>query len=343
MLRLTMLLALLVCAAPARAQANEPAPVAPALRAQVLVSSNIVRIGDLVDNAGAAASIAVFRAPDLGETGHVSVSRVMEALRPHNVFAVDTRGLSEIAVTRASRVYGAKEIEALLARAVAEQLRGQNAEDIGVTFDRLPVTFYGDVSAASELRLVRCAYDARSGRFDATLELPANGNARKTVLRYSGTAVATVEATVATRMLARGEILRASDIVVERRPKTEANGESVADPRLIIGQATRGTIRAGQILRATDLRKPEWVLRNESVLIVYEIPGITLTLRGKALESGGEGDSVNVMNLQSKRTLQAVVTAPGKVTLSAPIVSIPRLANLAPSESVLAASTAHQE
>ena len=33
----------------------------------------LVRIGDLVENAGAAADVAVFRAPDLGQTGAVPV------------------------------------------------------------------------------------------------------------------------------------------------------------------------------------------------------------------------------------------------------------------------------
>ena len=44
-------------------------------------SAEVVRIGDLVENAGAAANIAIFRAPDLGETGSVPVARVIEALR----------------------------------------------------------------------------------------------------------------------------------------------------------------------------------------------------------------------------------------------------------------------
>ena len=40
-------------------------------------------------------------------------------------------------------------------------------------------------------------------------------------------------------------------------------------------------------------------------------------MRGKALESGAEGDMVNVLNIQSKRTIQGVVTGPGRVTVMA--------------------------
>ena len=62
----------------------------------------IVRIGDLVENAGAAANVAIFRAPDLGQTGRVAVERVIEAVLPHEIVDLETRGLTEVVVTRAS-------------------------------------------------------------------------------------------------------------------------------------------------------------------------------------------------------------------------------------------------
>ena len=57
--------------------------------------------------------------------------------------------------------------------------------------------------------------------------------------------------------------------------------------------------------------------RNEAVTIFYEVPGIMLTVRGKALEAGAVGDMVSVLNIQSNRTVQATVTGPGRVTIAA--------------------------
>ena len=56
--------------------------------------------------------------------------------------------------------------------------------------------------------------------------------------------------------------------------------------------------------------------RDQSVTLIYEAPGIYLTVRGKALDNGTEGDVVNVMNLQSKRTLSGTVTGRGQVSIS---------------------------
>ena len=52
------------------AQAEQPA-AGPALKREVIVTGELVRIGDLVENAGAVAEVAIFRAPDLGQTGGV--------------------------------------------------------------------------------------------------------------------------------------------------------------------------------------------------------------------------------------------------------------------------------
>jgi flagella basal body P-ring formation protein FlgA len=47
----------------------------PALRDHINVTDEVVRIGDLVDNAGVAAQIAIYRSPDPGTTGTCRLRR----------------------------------------------------------------------------------------------------------------------------------------------------------------------------------------------------------------------------------------------------------------------------
>ena len=77
----------------------------------------------------------------------------------------------------------------------------------------------------------------------------------------------------------------------------------------------RRSIRAGQPLRIADLAKPDLVQRDQAVTIIFQTAGLYLTTRGKALDNGTEGDVVNVVNLQSKRTVTGVVSARGQVTI----------------------------
>jgi flagellar basal body P-ring formation protein FlgA len=104
-------------------------------------------------------------------------------------------------------------------------------------------------------------------------------------------------------------------VVVERRPKSEAGTDVAGDAARVTGMALRRAMRAGQVLRQADLMRPELVQRNENVTLVFEAPGIMLTSRAKALETGAEGDLISVVNVQSKRTVQGTVTGPSTVTV----------------------------
>jgi flagella basal body P-ring formation protein FlgA len=314
MIRLVLAFALMVaCGATASA---EPAAGAPRLKELVTVSSEIVRIGDLVENAGAAADVPVFRAPDLGMTGAVPVARIAAALRPYDVTGVDTGGLTEVVVTRLSRTFTHKDITDRIASAVAGQYGLGDAQNIGVMLDRDIRVLHVEPTVAGDLILSRMNVDQRTGRFDISFELPGSALARRSSLRFTGSVTETVEAATLTRSLRPGDIIKASDVVVERRPKIELRNDGIPRDQAV-GMAAKAQLRSGQALRADDLIRPQVVQRNEAVTITYEVPGIMLTVRGKAVEAGAMGDVVGVLNIQSNRTVQATVTGPGRVSIAA--------------------------
>jgi flagellar basal body P-ring formation protein FlgA len=116
--------------------------------------------------------------------------------------------------------------------------------------------------------------------------------------------------------------LKASDVMVERRSKAEV-GADAANRDHAVGMQARRQLRAGQALRAADLAKADLVQRDQAVTLVYESVGLYLTIRGKALEAGTEGDVVNVLNSQAKRTVSGVVIGRGQVSVAAPTPRLP--------------------
>jgi flagella basal body P-ring formation protein FlgA len=308
---------LALAATPAAAQIAGAAYAPARLKSQVTVSSDIVRIGDLVENAGAVAHTPIFRAPDLGETGAVPVRAVLEAVRAYGILGVDVRGLSEVAVTRASRTLSAGVIEQRIVAALTARYAIGKPESLKVSFDQPVQPIELALASAAEPTLSRLTYDKAGGRFDVTFELASP----RAQWRYTGSAVETVEAAIATRALARGELVKQSDIAIERRPKAEFSSGRPASAAEIVGLAVRGSVRAGQGLRNSDLMKPEVVKKSEMVTMHYEVPGIVLSMRGQALDSGSQGDTVNVLNISSKRTIQGVVTGPGRVTIPNPFTT----------------------
>ena len=294
----------------------------PSLKPEAIINGDIVRIGDLVEHAGIVASVPIFRAPDLGDTGTVAVENVLEAVRKHGLIGVNVGDVREVVVTRASRTIPANEIEDAVTKSLSARYDLGSSKDIVVTFARDMRVIHVEPSAKGEPRVARIAFDPRSGRFDAALEIPT-GAAGFGTLRLNGKAAVTADVVMVSHAIDRGGLIRDTDVIIERKPRAEINRETLTRREQVVGFAARANLRPGQPLRAAELMKPELVQRNETVTLIYEVPGITLTVRGKATEGGAEGDVISVLNEQSKRTVQGVVSGPGRVVISA---SMPQLA-----------------
>jgi flagella basal body P-ring formation protein FlgA len=193
-----IVLGLLLASALGRPGLAETANAAPRLKELVTVSAEVVRIGDLVDNAGPAAEVPVFRSPDLGQTGAVQVARIAEALRPYEITGVDTGGLTEVVVTRLSRALTAKDITDRIARALAGQYGLGDAQNLSVVLDRGLRIMHVEPTVTGDLVVARLNVDPRNGRFDIAFELPGSTLARRANLRFTGTVTETAEATTLT-------------------------------------------------------------------------------------------------------------------------------------------------
>jgi flagellar basal body P-ring formation protein FlgA len=305
----------------AAAQTSDDVIATPTLRASVIVSSDVVRIGDVIDNAGTSAQIAIYRAPDLGTTGSLPTAQVLNALQAHQVIGVDTRDIKAVSVTRMSRKLEGKEIELQVARALEHRNGLGEAANLTLTFDRDVQDMQLEASNTGDLQPTAARFDPRNGRFDVSFEIGNDVNAAPTKLRFTGSAYETVEAAVLTRNVDRSEILKSSDVVVERRPKSEV-GPDVASRDRAVGMQARKQLRSGQALKTADLAKPDLVQRDQNVTLIYEAAGLYLTVGGKAVDGGTEGDVVNVLNLQSKRVISGVVVGRGQVAIA---VATPRL------------------
>lgn len=317
--------ALLACATSAFAQDNSQDKsqdkseviASPTLRANVVVTTDIVRIGDVIDNAGSAARIAIYRAPDPGTTGTLPVTQVINTLRAHQVIGVDTKDLREISVTRQARSFEIGDIEQAVARALERRNGLGDAGNISLTFDRTPGDIRLDAANTGALNPVTVRYEPRSNRFDVTFEISNEAGLAPAKLRFTGSAVETVETAVLARSVERNEVLKSSDVMIERRPKAEVGSDVLARDRAA-GMQARRQLRAGQALKSADVVKPDLVQRDQGVTLIYETAGLYLTVLGKALDNGTEGDVVNVMNLQSKRTVSGIVVGRGRVAIVAP-------------------------
>lgn len=120
---------------------------------------------------------------------------------------------------------------------------------------------------------------------------------------------AVADTLVATRLIRATEVVQAADIAVQ--PGTIPG--VARDPMQVVGLETRVAIYPGRPVRLADLGPAAVVERNEPVVMVYRQGGLTIRSEGRALGRAALGDSVTVMNLSSRQSVQGRVISFGQV------------------------------
>lgn len=115
------------------------------------------------------------------------------------------------------------------------------------------------------------------------------------------------------RNLQAGEVVQPQDLVWGKVAAAPADAPSDADA--VIGMAARRPLRAGAVVAQRDVSRPQVIKPGEMVTVVFSSDGVTLSLTGKALNAAAVGETLNVQNTASKKTIQAVVTGPGQAVV----------------------------
>ncbi len=110
---------------------------------------------------------------------------------------------------------------------------------------------------------------------------------------------------VAARTLRPGLVLEARDL---RGPEA-----AVAE---LVGLEVRRAIYAERPVRPADLGPETLVRRNAMVTMLYRSGGLEIRTEGRALDEGGIGERVRVMNLTSRQSVPALVRGRGVVEVT---------------------------
>jgi flagella basal body P-ring formation protein FlgA len=289
-----------------------PAMAEPVLRDEIVVKGPLVTLGDIFENAGAVAGKAVFRSPEIGTEGAVGAMRVQSAARGHGLHWPNEREIEQVRVRRASRVLKLEDVERLVREGAAAKLSVEEPASIEISFGPGARDMHLDPALNGEIVLSRLDLSG-SGAFRA--EFGVAGRGEDKTLSFTGQAKETIMLPAPSRDIARGEALLPGDIVMTRVDKGRSISGYVADARGLQGMAARQPLAAGKPVREADIEHPRIVEKNAVVTIVYEAPGLLVKAQGKTLGEAALGESVSVVNTQSKRIVQAIATAPGVVSV----------------------------
>lgn len=283
----------------------------PVLRSEVAVVSDIVTVGDFYSEAGIVSRKPLFRSPDLGKSGTVNAEIVAKRARAAGLTEAGTNGLREVVVKRLSLAYNADRLKAVVAETLAGQDATLRTEDLDISFHRQPKTIHLPALTEEILRAEQVLWSRTDGRFDIVVRYPDGAGFGELAV----TGIAREMVTIATLIqpLRRGAVIQPSDLTSLRLPRARVPARAVISHEEIAGLAARSTLRAQTPLTRADFERPVIVKRGAKVSLVFSLPGMKLTARGQAMDDAALGDVVDVMNLQSRRIVQATVLSRGQV------------------------------
>ena len=123
------------------------------------------------------------------------------------------------------------------------------------------------------------------------------------------TASAYAAEVTATITLQRGHIIERADIKLS--PEHTPNSADIM--ARYVGQEMRRTIYAGARLSPSHVNRPTLVRRNSRVNMIYRIGRLEMTATGRAMDEGGVGDIIPIMNLESKLRVHGEILADGNI------------------------------
>lgn len=209
-------------------------------------------------------------------------------------------------------VYGMPHVEAVLSDALSHMVtigRLQMELDTRAVELRAP-------QGAGGLTVENLYYSPVQGRFAAEIVV---SNTQPTVrLPVAGRAFGVVQVPVLSRRVMPGDVIGPADVDWVDVRADQTSSDTAATDAQLIGMTPKRGVSTNQPVRLRDLQSPRMIDKGALVTITLATDSLSLTTQGKALQDGGRGDVIRVVNTQSNRIVEATVAGPNIVAVAKP-------------------------
>lgn len=126
---------------------------------------------------------------------------------------------------------------------------------------------------------------------------------------------------VAKRAINRGETIEGRALKLEERRFTDLTAVGLTDLSAATGQQCRAFVRPGEMITEQSVEQRPVVVRGQPVTIWIRQGPLAIRTTGRAQQSGGLGDRIEVLRDGAKRKqdlIEAVVSGPGTVSMGSP-------------------------
>ncbi len=308
--------------------ALEPTKLVSASRDRVTIAGASIHLGDLFSNTGAKAGIVVENAPAPGAQAVFDVYRLAAIAQSYGLVWQARSWGEKVVIERSGQIVPEEQIVATLRAAVEKELAAEGRFEVDVVTRDFGLTLPVDMPAVINVEGLRI--HRASGQFTATVTAPALPSPQRITL--TGRVHRVIEVPTLTRRISAGDIIGREDVQWTSLRAERVGRNVVTDIDRLLGMTPTRTLVAGKSVLAGEVQAPRIVSKGSVVLMLLKTPHMVLTSKGTALEHGARGDTIKVMNTQSKTVIEGTVTSTGTIEVSVAAFSplaIPQAASAA--------------
>ena len=282
-------------------------------RGEVLLEGSRITLGDVFLNAGDKAGLIVGDAPAPGQKLALDVTALNQIARNNGFDWKPENNYERVTIIRDSNALNAEKIKELIVGELAKVVPGK---DLDVALDNKTLEIHRAKNEPLSYHFTELKYDPIKNRFETSLIVDKAGTSDADVIKVGGRAMMMVQVAILNHNITSGDSLSERDVEWSRVAVDKVGSDAVTDGSRLANSESRRSLNAGSVLHMRDLRGAKLVTKGSIITIAVETPFMTLSTQGRAAADGAMGDTIQVINTQSNRSVDAVVVGSGKVSVS---------------------------
>ncbi len=288
--------------------------LADTLRPVSVVNGGVLRAGDIFEGLSEdKANTVLGPSPLPGKEMVLDVTTLIRISKALNLSWQPTATTDRITVRRAATIIGKDVVEKLISEKLFENgLSGNFKLSMANTIS--DIILPQDMPAQAEVS--KFTFNAQKDTFEATIAAPSATNPVHQ-MTVAGSVERIVSIPVLKDSLKSGDVIGKADISYIDVFQKDIQRDYVIKEESLYGMTPRRMVVAGKPIRDLELENPQIVNRGATVTLIYKDGLMTLSARGKSMQNGARGDLVRVVNLNSNRSLEGIVTAENEITVTA--------------------------
>lgn len=290
------------------------------LKTNLTVDGRAITLGDLFADMGSKADIIVFNAPAPGKSKTIAANDLARLAEKYEIDWQKPDYLKKVSVSRRGHTISSNDIQSLIHDIALES--GADPDSQIRFFGRNNGVLVPMDATAGDIKFENFSLSDKGDRFSAVLLVPSGGDV-PTRLSLNGVLEEVRDIPVFNSSIMPGEIIRSSDLRWIKYPAKRLNGRVIMNSQQLVGMTVRRPARTDKPITTNDVTAPIAVAKGDAVTMTVRTRAMILSAGGKALENGGVGDTIRVINSKSRLTVDAKIIRSGHVEiLSGPTLAL---------------------